>query len=130
MVLCPRCNKNLSTNQALTYHLNRRVPCNSIRCLHCNQAFTTKLELQMHMMRCSRIEPSVPEPSVLYDLFQHSPYGILVVADERVRYHSPNVGDVRTDDPFDVRMWKDRLYATVRRPDYTIFYVCEKKAPC
>lgn len=130
MVLCPRCNKNLSTNQALTYHLNRRIPCNSIRCLYCNQTFATKLELQMHSMRCSRVDNIVPETSVLYDMFCHSPYGILVVAHDRVRYHSPNLTNVRTDDPFDLASWKESIYATTARPDYTIHYVRPKNEPC
>lgn len=129
MVLCPRCNKNLSTNQALTYHLNRRIPCNSIRCLYCNQTFPTKLDLQMHTMRCSRVDNIVPETSVLYDMFQHSPYGILVIANNRVRYHSPNLTCIRTDDPFDARRWKDSIYTTLARPDYTIHYVCLKNEP-
>lgn len=52
MPICPRCGKSLTTEQALQYHLNKKYKCNSIKCNNCNKTFSTKLELQMHLIHC------------------------------------------------------------------------------
>lgn len=124
MVLCPRCNKNLSTNQALTYHLNRRTPCNSIQCPHCQQRFQTKLDLQMHMMRCTHVKDPIPDPSLLSTAFQHAPFGIVITVDQRVRYHTQSLSTyLLVDDTLDLK--KVHPFRLVHEHDcdqYHIYY--------
>lgn len=45
---CPRCGKILCTEQALLYHLNRKIKCLSIQCTTCLQSFSTKQDLKHH----------------------------------------------------------------------------------
>lgn len=61
MPICPRCGKQLTSDQALTYHLNRKYKCNSWKCSKCEKSCNTRLDLQMHEMHCetSSIEPSI-----------------------------------------------------------------------
>lgn len=100
MVLCPRCNKNLSTNQALMYHLNRKVRCDAIKCPKCSQILSTQLELQMHYFRCTCIveEPECIDPTILRDAFEHAPIGIVVVINDRVRYRNTIMAHVPIDE--------------------------------
>jgi len=69
MPICPKCGKCLSTEQALTYHLQKKNKCGSIKCAGCNKQFNTKLELQMHMINCDKNKvPSVDELIELYNV--------------------------------------------------------------
>lgn len=52
MPICPRCGKCLSSEQALTYHLNRRYKCGTWNCTNCATNFSTKFQLQIHEMTC------------------------------------------------------------------------------
>ena len=52
MVICPKCGIELSSEQALSYHLNRKVPCMSLKCTKCAKIFKTQLELNNHMKHC------------------------------------------------------------------------------
>ena len=52
MPICPRCGKSLSTDQALTYHLNRKYKCGHWSCEKCNVKFDTKFDLTIHKMKC------------------------------------------------------------------------------
>ena len=52
MPICPRCGKSLSTDQALTYHLNRKYKCGSWKCEKCSIIFDTKFDLNIHKMKC------------------------------------------------------------------------------
>lgn len=52
MPICPRCGKCLSSEQALTYHLNRKYRCGIWNCVKCKENFNTKFQLQIHEMSC------------------------------------------------------------------------------
>lgn len=52
MPICPRCGKCLSSEQALTYHLNRKYKCGTWNCVKCLHNFNTKFQLQIHEMSC------------------------------------------------------------------------------
>jgi hypothetical protein len=52
MPICPRCGKCLSSEQALTYHLNRKYKCGTWNCTKCATNFSTKFQLQIHEMSC------------------------------------------------------------------------------
>lgn len=130
MVLCPRCNKNLSTNQALTYHLNRRTPCNSIRCCYCEQQFATKLDLQMHLMRCSSVSENEPSDSLLLTIFKASPLGIVATVDDRIRYRSDSVDFLHIDEPFAKYDRRWRIWTTIKTDQYHIHYLHLKNEPC
>lgn len=52
MPICPRCGKCLSSEQALTYHLNRKYRCGIWNCVKCSENFNTKFQLQIHEMSC------------------------------------------------------------------------------
>lgn len=69
MPICPRCGKNLSSEQALTYHLNRKYRCNTWVCSKCTVVFSTKFDLHIHQLKCLqtekvKIEASYPEHSM------------------------------------------------------------------
>lgn len=52
MPICPRCGKCLSSEQALTYHLNRKYKCGIWNCVKCKENFNTKFQMQIHEMSC------------------------------------------------------------------------------
>ena len=54
MPICPRCGKSMSSEQALMYHLNKRNKCCTWKCIHCNDIFNTKFQLQLHEMQCPK----------------------------------------------------------------------------
>lgn len=60
MPICPRCGKKLSSEQAVTYHLNKKYKCGSWKCSLCSNVFSTKFDLNIHMMsnctECSNLE--------------------------------------------------------------------------
>ena len=43
---------NLSSDQALEYHLKKKNKCSSLKCCHCNEVFTTKPMYEIHISRC------------------------------------------------------------------------------
>lgn len=49
---CPKCGKILSNDNTLLYHLNKKFPCDSYKCKHCKDIFSTKFHLQVHEMKC------------------------------------------------------------------------------
>ena len=54
MPICPRCGKNLCNDQALRYHLNKKTPCNSLKCSKCNQVYSSKFDLFICEKECAR----------------------------------------------------------------------------
>ena len=52
MPICPRCGKTLSSDQALSYHLNRKYKCNTWVCQKCDTLFNTKFDLNIHQLKC------------------------------------------------------------------------------
>ena len=53
MPICFKCGKNLATDQSLQYHLQKRVPCNTLNCNKCKIQFPNKLLLDNHKHECS-----------------------------------------------------------------------------
>ena len=53
MPICFKCGKNLATDQSLQYHLQKRVPCNTLKCPGCKKQFPNKLLLDNHKLECS-----------------------------------------------------------------------------
>ena len=92
MPICPRCGKCLSSEQALTYHLNRKYKCGTWNCLKCKENFNTKFQLQMHEMQCmvSRVDDQLPSTQVLLKAYRTSPIVCVVLDDnQRVEMVSP-----------------------------------------
>lgn len=75
MPICPRCGKCLSSEQALTYHLNRKYKCGTWNCLKCGVNFNTKFQLQMHEMQCigNRETQEYPTTDVLLSVYHTMP---------------------------------------------------------
>lgn len=71
MPICPRCGKCLSSEQALSYHLNKKYKCGTWSCLKCSQKFDTKLQLQLHEMHCGVIERDYPDYGILRKMYDH-----------------------------------------------------------
>ena len=91
MPICPRCGKCLSSDQALTYHLNRKYRCGTWKCTKCNQIFNTKFQLQMHEMECLN-EDIHDKPSVdfLLKLYNNLPFVIVNIENDVVTNVSEN----------------------------------------
>ena len=54
MVICYKCGKIFSTEQALTYHLTKRkIKCSSLNCFNCNLYFKSNLAFQNHVIACN-----------------------------------------------------------------------------
>lgn len=53
MPICFKCGKNLATDQSLQYHLQKRVPCNTLNCTKCKKQFPNKLLLDNHKHECN-----------------------------------------------------------------------------
>ena len=68
MPVCPRCGKCLSSEQALTYHLNKKYRCGSWECEKCFKKFDTKFDKNIHEMKCDKI--SNPSYGELLDMFK------------------------------------------------------------
>ena len=92
MPICYKCGKSLSSEQALTYHMNRKYKCGTWKCAQCNLSFSTKFDMNIHLLHCEQFKSHHPMPSadVLSDLFQNIPLSILVVNDNNiVSYFTP-----------------------------------------
>lgn len=76
MPICPRCGKCLSSEQALTYHLNRKYKCGTWNCVNCKTHFNTKFQLQMHEMEClgDRSSATLPNTDMLLDVYHALPF--------------------------------------------------------
>lgn len=96
MPICPRCGKCLSSDQALTYHLNRKYRCGTWKCTKCNDIFNTKFHLQMHEMKClsTDIEDN-PTVDYLLQIYNNLPYVIINVNDNnQILNISPNFKNI------------------------------------
>ena len=91
MPICPRCGKCLSSDQALTYHLNRKYRCGTWKCVKCNIIFNTKFQLQMHELQCMNNEKKeIPEIEYLLDFYNNIQQCIICVDnDNNIRYSTP-----------------------------------------
>lgn len=105
MPICPRCGKCLSSDQALTYHLNRKYRCGTWKCTKCNEILNTKFQLQMHEMSCfSDNESIMPTTDFLMDLYNNLPFVVMQVDNNNIiKNISPNVKKLHHIDVKDLR---------------------------
>lgn len=94
MPICPRCGKCLSSEQALTYHLNRKYKCGTWNCVKCLTNFNTKFQLQIHEMDClgnaKRANGGFPTTEVLFKIYNGVPLVCIhLSADNTVDLVSP-----------------------------------------
>ena len=84
MPICYRCGKSLCSEQALTYHLNRKYKCGSWKCVGCNLSFTTKFDMNIHLLRCEcqHKHQDTPSSDILMDVFKHIPISLFIVDDK------------------------------------------------
>jgi hypothetical protein len=108
MPICPRCGKSLSSEQALTYHLNRKYRCGVWNCIKCKTNFNTKFDLQIHEMKCigdRRIESNkkfnYPSTETLFEIYKMIPYAILEIDDvtQHIITASPKTNDILGSSP-------------------------------
>lgn len=54
MVICYKCSKILSTQQALDYHLSKKIPCNSIKlvCPFCKKISSSVSKRNLCIKKC------------------------------------------------------------------------------
>jgi len=69
MPICPRCGKSLSSDQALTYHLNKKYRCGSWECQKCDKKFDTKFDKNIHEMNCTKVKENI-EYDYLLDIYE------------------------------------------------------------
>lgn len=72
MPICPRCGKCLSSEQALSYHLNKKYKCGTWSCMKCTTKCDTKLQLQLHEMHCGVVERDYPDYGTLRKMYDNS----------------------------------------------------------
>jgi PAS domain-containing protein len=80
MPICPRCGKCLSSEQALTYHLNRKYRCGIWNCVKCTENFNTKFQMQIHEMSCigdRAVYHTQPPTDVLLTVYESIPAMII-----------------------------------------------------
>jgi len=103
MPVCPRCGKSLSSEQALTYHMNRKYRCGIWNCIRCKQNFNTKFDLQIHEMKCigdrrmeSNKKINYPSTETLFEIYKIMPYAILEIDDvtQHIITASPKTNDI------------------------------------
>lgn len=78
MPICPRCGKSLSSEQALSYHMNKKFKCGTWKCMKCSKQFDTKFALNIHEMNC--IESRYEYPS--FDLLRLLYYNLDIIVYE------------------------------------------------
>lgn len=106
MPICPRCGKCLSSDQALTYHLNRKYRCGTWKCNKCNEILNTKFQLQMHEMKCLNVNDQVftPNTDFLLQLYNSLPFVILQTDSRKtVTSASPKCKELLNIDPKDIK---------------------------
>lgn len=69
MPICPKCGKTLSSEQALSYHLNRKYKCGTWKCIKCDKLFDTKFDLNIHEMNCVQEHINCPSYDILRILY-------------------------------------------------------------
>lgn len=94
MPICPRCGKCLSSEQALTYHLNRKYKCGTWNCVKCLTNFNTKFQLQIHEMECLRTltkdSGGYPTTELMFQIYNTAPIVCIhLSADKRIDLVSP-----------------------------------------
>ena len=91
MPICFKCGKELATEQSLQYHLQKRVPCNTLVCPICKKHFPNKILLQNHMHECKETSNN---SSLRYDIFdQIQTKNIFIIElnnDYHIKYISNN----------------------------------------
>ena len=101
MPVCYLCGKSLSTDQALTYHLNRKYKCRSWKCKVCQIQFNTKFDMNIHMLHCkckpstTKNEPiKIPCENTLIEIFNTIPLKLFVVDKQQHIVHcTPRVSE-------------------------------------
>ena len=81
MPICPRCGNVLTSDQALTYHLNKKFRCGSWQCIKCSTTCSTKLKLQVHEMTCLSSKTS---PSMMDIVYNEGRIAIIELNDEHI----------------------------------------------
>ena len=92
MPICPRCGKSLSSDQALTYHLNRKYKCGTWKCPICSLNFDTKFSLKIHQQTCGSARHYIlPSYDLLWNIYVNSKLLILEVDNDDIIHNvSPN----------------------------------------
>ena len=97
MPVCPRCGKSLSSDQALTYHLNRKYKCGTWKCAKCETLFDTKFALNIHETACnSDRKYIIPSYDVLCNIYSKSSQMLFIEIDTNKIIHSisPNCENI------------------------------------
>ena len=96
MPICPRCGKTLSSDQALTYHLNRKYKCGTWKCFKCSELFDTKFALNIHSNTCDQQKYIMPSYDILQNIYINMNSHIFIEIDCKNIIHtiSPNCEDI------------------------------------
>ena len=87
MPICPRCGKCLSSEQALSYHLNRKYKCGFWTCGKCKQIFNTKFNLQLHEFECIQDTfEFIPNSEILHKMYEKLPVCVVELDDNNEIY--------------------------------------------
>ena len=100
MPICFKCGKNLATDQSLQYHLQKRVPCNTLNCLKCKKQFPNKLLLENHKHECNYISNSESRYTIFDQIQSNNIYIIELNKDYKIKYISKNY-DYKNEDIID-----------------------------
>lgn len=86
MPICPRCGKCLTSDQALTYHMNKKFKCGSWCCIKCDVTFATKLDLQMHNIKCQTepVAKGETQISIMQNVYSNGNLAILEIDSNRI----------------------------------------------
>ena len=86
MPICPRCGKCLTSDQALTYHMNKKFKCGSWCCVKCDVTFTTKLDLQMHNIKCQteHVTKGDTQQTIMNQVYSNGNIAILEIDSNRI----------------------------------------------
>ena len=92
MPICFKCGKELATDQSLQYHLQKKVKCNTLKCLTCKMQFPNKLLLENHKHECSSItQPkSITRHSIFDQINSKYLYIIEINKEYNITYASNN----------------------------------------
>lgn len=89
MPICPKCGKSLTSDQALTYHLNRKYKCGTWNCMECGKNFNTKFDLKIHEMNCNinsskHDDERHPSSDVLLEIYNNID-GLIIAVDDKTQ---------------------------------------------